>query len=347
MAKKGNWKTEFKYSDLSRELRQKGPERLYLLHGREEYLLERFVEELTRACMPDGVDDFSYRELDGETVDMQQLSDSVNAMPFASERTLTIVRGYDINHCRDAALKALEAIVQDVPEYATLVFVNRGEAEPDGRLQAVKLLRKYARDIDFAEQSGGALNDWIRRRFAALGKHADSAACDALVYASGSLMGALVPEIEKIAAGTQGDTVRAADVERLAFRIPETRAFDMTDRLAAQDFDGAAECMSDLVSMGEEPLMILGALSYQVRRLYAVRLAMDEGRDRDFIAKCTGVKNDFAYRRLSSSARKFTLDGLKRAVELCVETDYAMKSSGADARELLNELLARFAVECV
>ena len=42
MAKKGNWKTEFKYSDLSRELRQKGPERLYLLHGREEYLLERF-----------------------------------------------------------------------------------------------------------------------------------------------------------------------------------------------------------------------------------------------------------------------------------------------------------------
>ena len=105
--------------------------------------------------------------------------------------------------------------------------------------------------------------------------------------------------------------------------------------------------MSDLVSMGEEPLMILGALSYQVRRLYAVRLAMDEGRDRDFIAKCTGVKNDFAYRRLSSSARKFTLDGLKRAVELCVETDYAMKSSGADARELLNELLARFAVECV
>lgn len=334
------------YKQVSSELKQNGPERLYLLHGEEDYLLESFIGELTRACLPEGADDFSLRELDGEQLTMQLLSDSVNALPFATERTLTIVRGYDLNRMKEQDVKAFEKIVSDVPDYATLVFIARGALEPDGRLKSVKALRKYGRDINFTGQDTGALTNWIRRRFAALGKSADRSACEALVYASGNLMGSLVPEIEKIAAGTSGADVTVADVERLAFRIPETRVFDMTDRIAARDYDGAVRCMSDLVTMGEEPIMILGAVSYQMRRLYAVRLAQVENLGRDFAVRCTGLKNDFAYRKTADSARRFGLDGLKRAVELCVETDYAMKSGGGDAQELLNELLVRFAVEC-
>ena len=141
MAKKAFGKKEFNYSEVSRELKKDGPQRLYLLHGQEDYLLARFVEELTRACLPDGADDFSFRELDGASLNMQELSDSVNALPFASERTLTIVRGYDINHCKEGDQKALERIVSDIPDFATLVFINRGASEPDGRLKAVKLLQ--------------------------------------------------------------------------------------------------------------------------------------------------------------------------------------------------------------
>lgn len=336
----------FNYAEISRELKRSGPARLYLLHGQEDYLLSRFVEELTRACLPEGRDDFSYRELDGASLSMQELSDSVNSLPFATERTLTLVRGYDINHVKDSDFKALEGIVSDVPDYATLAFINRGQSEPDGRLKSVKMLKKYARDIDFREQGGSALNDWLRRRFAALGKRIGSDGCEALIYASGNLMGTLLPEIEKIAAGTPGEEITVQDVERLAFRIPETRAFDMTDCIAGRDYDGAARCMSDLVAMGEEPLLILGALSYQMRRLYAARLAHEERLGRDFVVKCTGAKSSFAYDKLTGSARRFSLDGLRRAVELCVETDYAMKSSGGDAQERLNELLLRLAVEC-
>lgn len=345
MPRKGK-SEEFNYAEVSRELKRDGPARLYLLHGSEDYLLARFVEELTRACLPEGIDDFSYRELDGASLSMQDLSDSVNALPFATERTLTLVRGWDINHARDNDVKTLEGIISDIPDYATLVFINRGQTEPDGRLKSVKILKKYAHDIDFREQGGSALNSWIRRRFAALGKRIGPDGCEALVYASGNLMGSLVPEIEKIAAGTPGEDVTVQDVERLAFRIPETRAFDMTDCIARRDYDGAARCMSDLVAMGEEPLLILGAVSYQMRRLYAARLAQDEHLGRDFIVQCTGAKSSFAYDKLTRSARGFSLAGLKRAVELCVDTDYALKSSGGDAQEKLNELLARFAVEC-
>ena len=345
---KENWnkKDGFSYQSVSRELKNAPPQRLYLLHGREDYLLERFVEELICACLPEGADDFSLRELNGAATSLQELADSVNALPFATERTLTIVRGYDLNHVREVEYKTFEAIVSDVPDYATLAFINRGADEPDGRLKAVKLLRKLGRDIDFCEQSGSTLNNWIRRRFAALGRDIEPEACEALVYASGSLMGALVPEIEKIAAGTASERVTAADVEALAFRIPETRAFDMTDAISARDFDTAARLLGDLFDMGEEPLKVLGAVGYNMRRLYAARLAAEYRAGDEYIKRVTGVKYDFVLKKLKASASRYSLAGLRRAVELCAETDYAIKSSYAGDTELLGELLARFAVEC-
>ena len=144
MAKKDD---KLNYKQLSAELKAKGPERLYILHGEEDYLLESFVRELTAACLPEGADDFSFRELSGEQLTMQLLADSVNSLPFATERTLTLVRGWDVNRLRETDVKALERIVSDIPDFATLAVICRGAQEPDGRLKAVKLLRRFFSEI--------------------------------------------------------------------------------------------------------------------------------------------------------------------------------------------------------
>ena len=55
------------------------------------------------------------------------------------------------------------------------------------------------------------------------------------------------------------------------------------------------------------------------------------------------IKYDYIASKLMTAARGFTLPQLIRAVELCGEADYRMKSSGQDARELLKEAVARIA----
>ena len=57
----------------------------------------------------------------------------------------------------------------------------------------------------------------------------------------------------------------------------------------------------------------------------------------------TGRKYDFLVRQLMQSARGFTLPQLQRAVELCAEADYKIKSSSLDDRELLTEAVLRIA----
>ena len=113
-------------------------------------------------------------------------------------------------------------------------------------------------------------------------------------------------------------------------RIPEARVFEMTDQLAARDYDGACRTLADLMAMGEEPIAILAVIGTQMRRLYAARVAVDEKLGGDFVRQYCGVKFDFMVDRLLRSARGFDTEDLARAVELCAETDYAMKSTGMD-----------------
>ena len=341
--KKAKPNDRLNYGDVSRELKAGGPARLYLLYGQEDYLREAFLGEIKAACLPDGGDDFSYHRLDGKSTSLRELSDAVNALPFLSERTLTEVRGYDFAHCRDAEAAALEKLISDIPDWCTLAFVQDTDFGPDQRTKIMKAVAKYGKVINFTSQGQGPLVQWIRKRFAALGKNALPDACVTLIYLSGELMNGLIPEIEKIAAGTQGELVTAEDVSRLAMRIPEARVFEMTDQLAARDYDGACRTLADLMAMGEEPIAILAVIGTQMRRLYAARVAVDEKLGGDFVRQYCGVKFDFMVDRLLRSARGFDTEDLARAVELCAETDYAMKSTGMDGADLLSELLIKIA----
>ena len=96
----------------------------------------------------------------------------------------------------------------------------------------------------------------------------------------------------------------AEDVSRLALRIPRRGVFEMTDYLAARDYDGAAaRTLADLMSMGEEPIAILAVIGMQMRRLYAARVALDEKLGSDFVRENCGVKFDFMLDRLSCALR--------------------------------------------
>lgn len=342
MAKKKEERLD--YRALTRALSAEGPGRLYLLWGPEDYLREAFLDELHKTCVQER-DDFGDHRLDGGTLDMRTLSDAVNALPFLTERTFVEVRGFDLNRCRDEDAEELERIVSDIPDYCTLVFVQGGDYEPDWRLKAAKSIKKHGQAVKFTAQGEGQLLPWIKKRFAALGKTVGPEAAAQLIYLSGDLMNGLIPEIEKIAASVPGDRVTAEDVARYAHHLPEAKVFDMTDRLAARDYDGAARLLAELLDSGEEPIRTLAVIGMQFRRLYAARVALDEKLGETFVSQVCGIRYAGITARLMATARGFSAAQLRRAVELCTETDYAMKSAETDDAELLKTLFVRLAEE--
>lgn len=343
MSKK-NAKDEKKlsYSQELKLLRDEGPQRLYLLYGSEDYLREQFLLALKKLCLPEGEDDFSYKRLDGPELDVNALAGAIDAVPFMTERSFVELRGVDINKVKDA--DAAAKILTDIPDYCTVAFVQSAQYEPDGRLKLIKAIRANGHDMKFTQQSQGQLVDWITRRFAAAGKSADMDAVQRLIFISGDLMSRLIPEIEKVAAYAKGERVTVDDVEAVANHIPEAVVFSLSGHIAARRYESAAQTLAELLAdKNNEPIMLLALLGAQMRKLYAARLAQEGGLGMKYIMDTCNIKYEFLAKNLAVSARGFTLPQLRRAVELCAEADYMMKSSSQDDDELLKEVVMRIA----
>ncbi|MBR1456098.1 MAG: DNA polymerase III subunit delta [Oscillospiraceae bacterium] len=330
------------YPTAVRELKEAGPKKLYLLWGPEDYLREDYLAKLKKLCLPEGEDSFSFKRLDGPELDPLELQQAIDAMPFMTERSFVEIRGVDLNKL--ASAEQCLKILSDIPDYCTVAFVQSAQFEPDGRLKAIKGLRELAEELRFTQQPQGMLIDWIARRFAAAGKGVELEAAQRLIFISGDLMSRLIPEIDKIAAYTTGDKVRVADVEAVANHIPEAVIFDMTDQIAQKQYNAAIGTLAELLAdKKNEPIPMLAMLGVQMRKLYAARLAIDEGLGSAYVMEVCAIKHDFIARRFINAARGFRPEQLKRAVELCAETDYRIKSSGEDDRELFKEVVLRIA----
>ena len=332
----------FNYPAELRTLKERGPERLYLLWGPEDYLREQYLLQLKKICLPEGEDDFSYKRIDGPALEANAFQQAVDAMPFMTEHTLIELRDVDINKLADA--DACLKTISDIPDYCTIVFVQNAEYEPDGRLRFVKALRSEGKELKFTRQSQGMLTDWIVRRFAAAGKSIELSAAQRLIFISGDLMSRLIPEIEKIAAYAGTDKVTQEDVEAVANHIPEAVVFEMTELMAQKKVNSALSVLSELLAdKNNEPIMMLAVLGKQMRQLYAARLALEKNLGTKYVMEVCSMKYDYIAAKLLTAAKGFTPAQLRRAVELCAETDYRMKSSGADPKELLKEAVLRIA----
>ena len=343
MAKKST-KTEEKlnYPAEIRSLKELGPGRLYFLWGPEDYLREQYLAQLKKLCLPEGEDSFSFRRINGPDLDAAELRQAVDAMPFLTERSFVELRDIDLNKLAQSD-ECLQ-VISDIPSYCTVAFLQNAQFEPDGRLKFIKGLRSMAKELKFTPQSQGMLTDWIVRRFAAAGKGIELGAAQRLIFVSGDLMSRLIPEIEKIAAYAKGDKVTEADVDAVANHIPEAVVFEMTELISQKKYNSALAVLSELLSdKNNEPIMMLAVLGQQMRKLYAAKLAQEKALGQKFVMEVCAIKYDYIASKLMVAARGFSLPQLVRAVELCAEADFKMKSSSIEPRELLKEVVLRIA----
>lgn len=342
MAKRSRQGEKFNYRESVRRLRENGPERLYLIWGPEDYLANQFFLEIKKLCVTDDGDDFSYRKLTERDFDALALREAVDSAPFLSERSLVEIRGVDINKLKET--QEIIDILGDIPEYCTVVFICSSGFEPDKRLKLYKSFAKYGAEICVTAQTGDQLIKWIIKRFAAEGKGIELNAAQRLISVSGGLMNRLIPEIGKVASYAKGDRVTEADVDAVAHHIPEAVVFDMTEALAKGENNTAMRLLRELLAdKNNEPTQMLAIVGSQMRQLYAARVAIDHDLGRDYVSKTLELRFDFIANKLMASAHRFSAEQLKRAVELCAETDYAMKSSKTEPAELLKECVMRIA----
>ena len=327
--------------DLKKDLEEGTAKNLYVFCGEETYLRDFYLGELKKSMLTGGLDDFNFHLLTGKDLSVQRIMEAVDAMPMMSEHTFVEVVDYDMDR---GDKEAMADLLSDLPEYVCLVFVyDLLEYKPDARSKVTKLVREKGSVVNFVRQTQDDLAKWIARRFRSMEHEITAVDAQYLIFLCGDLMTGLISEIEKIGAYAREKRITRGDIDAVAAPQLDAVVFQLTDAIAEGNFDKAFSVMNDLLHMQEAPIKLLAVLGRQLRQLYTACLAREKGKGPQWLMELWGMRSSYPAEKLMRSARRFSLDWCRHALRCCEEADLALKSTGADGKEVLTGLLLELA----
>ncbi len=330
---------------LKADLRAKQPQRLYVFHGEESFLLHHYLTQLRKVTLDELTESFNYHRFNNENFDVRDFVDAVENLPMMAQRTLVTAEDIDLFKLSESARDAVTNLLSDIPDYCTVVFSYETlEFKPDKRQKKLWEALSGGCIIDFVKQDQRSLVSWITRHFAAKGKQISAPLCKYLLEITDGTMTSLAGEIEKISAYSDAPTVCKTDIDAVTEPVLDAVVFRMTDSIAAGQYAAALQTLQDLLKMQQEPIVILAAVGNHLRRLSTARTLLDHGGNSAELAKLCAVA-DFVARKAMDAARRFDDAFFKKAMELVLETDMKMKTSFDDPERLLELLVLRLAQE--
>lgn len=291
----------------------------YLLFGEEAYLKHQYKEKLLNALNPDG-DTMNFSRYEGKGVDVKQLIDLCETMPFFAERRIILLEdtGFFKNKCEELA-----DYMKSLPDYLVLVF---SESEVDKRSRMYKAVKSGGRVTEFAKQDEKTLMRWAAGILGKEGRKITQRDMELFLTKTGTDMGNIRMELEKLVAYTEGkDIVAAEDIEAVCVTQTTNKIFDMVRAVTEKNQKKALELYYDLLTLKEPPMRILFLLAKQFRQLLLTKKMAGEGASQNEIASRLGVPS-FVVRNISACARSYTVEELERAVEDFVDAEEAVKT---------------------
>lgn len=330
------------FEQLKSDLKAKTPGRFYVLYGEEDYLRRYYLEQLKKQLLDDLTADFNFHRLNTENFSAQLLADCMEALPMMAEHSLILAEDVDIFGSSDA--EHLCGLLSDIPDYCCLVLTY-GEFKPDKRKKKLwDTIEKNAVLAEFRYQSESDLRAWIRRHFEHEKKSIAPELCGYLLQQCGLSMTRLDAEISKICAYSGADTIVRADIDAVVEPTLDAVVFQLTDALALRRFDQALELLHKLLKMQNDAIPLVAAVGAQMRRLNAAKILLDEGKSAEELAQLCGMPS-FAATKTMGQARRFSEQFCQKAVLLCCETDYQLKTSYSEEERLVELLILQLAEE--
>lgn len=110
------------FTRLKADLKAEQMQNVYIFYGEETYLRARYLQQVRQLLIPAGFEEFNDHHLSGKGLTVQALSEVVEAMPMMAQHTLVTVEDMDLFKLDESQRNALIALLEDFPEYCTLIF---------------------------------------------------------------------------------------------------------------------------------------------------------------------------------------------------------------------------------
>ena len=321
--------------------------RMYMFYGEETFLAAFYSRRLRDKINEKyGMSDFNYMEFDGERLDTDEFFAAAESVPVFAEKKCVFVKDFDFGALGAQEGKAFVDFCRECPETTVLIFtyVNLHPSSADKKWKDFFcLLGDCGVIAECPAPSRGELSAWLRQAAALNGGQLDASAAEYIIDRVGTDMRRLRGEICKMAAHSNG-VISREDVDAVGIKHLDAKVYDMVKCISAGKFSEAYELLDMMLEIGEEPSMILGAVSGTFADIYRAKLGADCGLSANRIAEDFGMKGrDFRIRNAMRYAYGFSDAYIEKCVEAIADADAQLKASGTDGRIALEKMIAAIA----
>lgn len=323
-------------ADLARVIEQRQFPPLLLLYGEDTFSLQRTVVHLQRVAIPDDARDFNYIQFQGREARAAAIIDVARTFPVFATHRLVLVK--DSQQLPAQELDALLPYLSDPVRETLLVLVAD---KVDGRRKFFVEFKKRGELVEFKKPYDNQIPALARELAREQGLTFTE---DALALFCRRVAGDLQEihaELLKLAAFLGGQTlIDAPDVAAVVSDSRSESAFALTDALGRQDLPTALRLLGRLLDDGNAPLQLLALTARHFRQLWRLRELLDQGAAKAEMQKEIGI-NPYFLEGLLTQARRFPAGHYREVFEALLETDLALKSSGAHPSVQMERLVQR------
>lgn len=326
---------------IDSEIEQQAFKRIYLLFGKEHYLLKENRERLLKALGVTDRKDMNFTLLSENDFNVPTLISDSDTLPFFADRRVILVEesGYFKGNKKEK--DRLVKYIPDIPETTVIVFV---ESEVDKRDKLYKAVTKNGTAEEFVIGDQNEMLRWIGGRLSADGIQMRRDAWNEFYLRCGSSMDLMDAEYQKLSAYCwEKKQIEKSDVEAICANASETKIFALSDAISERNAARVFDVYHDMLRQNEKAPGILALIQRQLMQLYDLKLMDKDGVSFADKKKNLGISYDFIIRKLETYQKRFKEDELRRLLRKAADYEEDFKSGRIEdsiaVELLLNETL--------
>ncbi len=312
-------RTENNMQRIMEDIKSGQLKQAYLLYGEEAYLIRQCRDKLKDAFL-NGGDAMNVNRFEGKDVSVPSVIDMAETLPFFAEKRVILLENTGLFK---SGGEQLAGYLENPAASCAFIFA---ENAVDKRSRLFKAVKKFGYAAEFGRQDARVLQKWIGGILKKEQKQMSAGTMQLFLENTGDDMENIRKELEKLVCYClDKEVITSEDVEEICVHQIQNHIFDMINAIANGNRKKALQLYYDLLSLREPPMRILFLISRQFNLLLQVKELVKKGYPQKLIGEKVGLQS-FIAGKYMTQASGFGTAFLKKAVNDCVETDYAVKT---------------------
>lgn len=321
---------------LEDEIKKNKIENSYIFCGLDEELIKEGINLVVNKAIDKSLMDLNYIRLDGLTTTFDDIMNACETMPFMGDKKVIVVyRATFLKDKTDSSntkvYNELIKYLKNMPPYTILImyYLFNDKRDTPKKSTKIKSLDKVSKVVYFDRLKKDRYYKRVEEVFRSNGKEIGKIEVRYFAEKVQNNFDIIKREADKIISYTNGRTITKSDIDKLIVNSSEDDIFDLIDLISQRKVERAIDLLDELLFKNDQHMLIITNIENNFKRLYEIKILNKNGCGISDLASKYKLPT-FICEKLVMQCNKFTLKQLQKIMEICLETENKLKTSGID-----------------